>query len=206
MMEEILQEAKVDKDSLGDFNIDRGMFIPSQFRNNDTDIDDNFPLGTNRYLMSSRNFAKILQLADVRPTDNVLDIGCATGYSAAIISRLAKKVTAIEVDYLLYTIAVKMINRLRFSNVEVVNAPLGRGNKERGPYSIIFINGAIKEIPDNLFGQLNDGGKIISIIYKKHDKKQNSGMVIGEVILIEKKNEVLSKTELLSINCFTLDL
>ena len=206
MMEEILQEAKVDKDSLGDFNIDRGMFIPSQFRNNDTDIDDNFPLGTNRYLMSSRNFAKILQLADVRPTDNVLDIGCATGYSAAIISRLAKKVTAIEVDYLLYTIAVKMINRLRFSNVEVVNAPLGRGNKERGPYSIIFINGAIKEIPDNLFGQLNDGGKIISIIYKKHDKKQNSGMVIGEVILIEKKNEVLSKTELLSNNCFTLDL
>ena len=51
-----------------------------------------------RYLMQPSPFAKLAQLANVQPDDAVLDIGCGTGYSSAVISRIARSVIAVESD------------------------------------------------------------------------------------------------------------
>jgi protein-L-isoaspartate O-methyltransferase len=80
------------------------------------------------------------------------------------------------------------------------------GCKEFAPYNIIFIAGALQEVPDSLFGQLEDGGKIITILYKESDYVQNVDSALGTVVMIVKNDDILSKFELFSVNCFTLDL
>jgi len=113
-----------------------------------------------RYLLDPRTFAKLLELADVRPEDKVLDVGCATGYSAAVIARLAKKVFALEQDAEL----VRLASELGTPNVEVVQGALDQGHKQRAPFDVIFVNGAIQEPPETLLSQLAEGGRLVAVV------------------------------------------
>jgi len=113
-----------------------------------------------RYLLDPRTFAKLLELADVRPEDKVLDVGCATGYSAAVIARLAKKVFALEQDAELVCLA----SELGTPNMEVVQGALDQGHKQRAPFDVIFVNGAIQEPPETLLSQLAEGGRLVAVV------------------------------------------
>jgi protein-L-isoaspartate(D-aspartate) O-methyltransferase len=106
--------------------------------------------------------AKLVQAAGIRASDNVLDIGCATGYSSALLARLARSVVALEEDPALAKQAEK--NLAGLANVTVVSGPLTHGWSERAPYDVILLNGAIEVVPEDLCRQLNEGGRLVCVL------------------------------------------
>lgn len=115
-----------------------------------------------RWLMEPSPFAKLLQLARIAPDSVVLDVGCATGYSAAVLSRIAQSVIALEEDEALAGEATSRLARLGYDNAVVVTGPLAAGYPEEAPYDVILLEGAVETIPEALFGQLKDGGRLVA--------------------------------------------
>lgn len=116
-----------------------------------------------RYLMQPSPFAKLAQLAGIQPEDVVLDIGCATGYSAAILSRIAGSVIALESDKNLADQATSILSESGYDNVVVVNAPLENGYPSEAPYDVVIIEGSVDQVPSTLFGQLKNGGRLVVV-------------------------------------------
>lgn len=116
-----------------------------------------------RGMMAPRPFAKLLQLAEIEAGDVVLDIGCASGYSAAVISRLAQTVVALESDSALADLATKSLADLGADNTAVVTGDLEVGYASEGPYDAIVIEGAIEQLPPVLLDQLKDGGRLVAV-------------------------------------------
>jgi protein-L-isoaspartate(D-aspartate) O-methyltransferase len=117
-----------------------------------------------RFLLDPRSFSKLLQLAQIGPEDRVLDVGGATGYSVAVMARLAKSVVALEQDADLLRIADDTLRSVGVHNVTVVQGGLSGGDKTHAPYDVIFVNGAIGAAPDALLAQLAEGGRLVTII------------------------------------------
>lgn len=117
-----------------------------------------------RFLLEPRAFAKLLQLAELKPTDSVLDVGCATGYSTVVLARIAAKVTGLEEDADLVRVAVEMVPAVGASNATIVQGSLADGHKARAPYDVIFVNGAVETQPDALLAQLAEGGRLVTVV------------------------------------------
>lgn len=117
-----------------------------------------------RYLMEPSPFGKLLQLAEIRPGDFILDVGTGTGYSAAILSQIGSSVIGLESDADLAATATDTLNRLGFDNVAVVEGPLAEGLASEAPFDVIVIEGAVDEVPDALFDQLRDGGRLVAVV------------------------------------------
>lgn len=115
-----------------------------------------------RYLLDPRSFAKALQLARVTAEDKVLDVGCATGYSSAVLGRLARTVVALEQDADLVRVASGLLENQ--PNVQITQGALIEGFKDGGLYDVIFVNGAIETQPDTLLSQLAEGGRLVAFL------------------------------------------
>jgi len=116
-----------------------------------------------RYLMEPSPLAKLLQLADIGAGDSVLDVGCGTGYSAALLSRLARSVVALESDSALAEAAGSALSTLGCDNVAVAVGPLPQGHAAKAPYDVIFIGGSVEEVPASLLDQLAEGGRLVAV-------------------------------------------
>jgi protein-L-isoaspartate(D-aspartate) O-methyltransferase len=117
-----------------------------------------------RYLLDPRTFAKLLALADVQRDDRVLDVGCATGYSSAVLALLAHSVIALEQDADLVRMACELLPTAGAANVTVTQGALIEGFKAKAPYDVIFVNGAISAAPQTLLSQLAEGGRLVAVI------------------------------------------
>jgi protein-L-isoaspartate(D-aspartate) O-methyltransferase len=117
-----------------------------------------------RYLLAPRTFAKLVQLAEIEPDHVVLDVGCATGYSTAVLAQLAKRVVGVESDKALAESARSILQEHAIANATVVNARLTDGAAAEGPFDAILLNGAAETIAPALFEQLKDGGKLVGIM------------------------------------------
>lgn len=115
-----------------------------------------------RRLLKPMVLAKLIQLADIGATDRVLDVGCTTGYSSALLARLAGSVVALEQDRSLARFAEQALAELR--NVTVVVGPLVTGWPIAEPYDAIVMQGATEVVPDALLRQLKDGGRLVGIL------------------------------------------
>jgi protein-L-isoaspartate(D-aspartate) O-methyltransferase len=124
--------------------------------------------GAGRALMAPRTFAKLAQLAEIEADDVVLDVGAATGYSAAVLARLARTVIALESDAGLAEAAKRALGRLAIDNVTVVAGDLAGGQPQDGPYDAILIEGAVPEVPRTLLEQLKDGGRLVAVHVPDH--------------------------------------
>jgi protein-L-isoaspartate(D-aspartate) O-methyltransferase len=126
-------------------------------------VDTDIEIAPGRYLMQASPFAKLLQLAEVAPTDNVLDIGSGTGYSAAVLSRLAASVIALESDAALAERARAALAATGSANVTVVVGKLAEGHAAAAPYAVIVLEGAVDALPEVLLSQLSDGGRLVVV-------------------------------------------
>lgn len=116
-----------------------------------------------RFLLDPRSLAKLCQLAEVRASDAVLDVGGTTGYSAAILSGLAGKVTALESSAGLAA-AAKVNLAHAAKPVSVVVGPLAKGWPDGAPYDVILLNGAVPELPEALLDQLAVNGRLVGVV------------------------------------------
>ncbi len=117
-----------------------------------------------RYIMAPAAMAKLVELAEPTKSDDVLDVACASGYSSAILAQMVNAVVSIESDKDLAVWANENLNELGIDNAVVVSGEQEKGYPNEGPYDLIFINGAIEEVPEVFFDQLKDGGRLVAII------------------------------------------
>lgn len=117
-----------------------------------------------RYLLDPMTFAKLVQLARVKAEDKVLDVGPATGYSTAILARLAREVIAVECDAGLLAITKDALESERITGARLVANALSDGAPEHAPFDVIFVNGRLTEAPERLLSQLAPGGRLVAIV------------------------------------------
>jgi protein-L-isoaspartate(D-aspartate) O-methyltransferase len=120
--------------------------------------------GDARRLLPPRTLAKLLQLLAIGPQSAVLDVGCATGYSTAVLARLAQRVVALEADRNLARAAAATLERLGANNVVVVEGPLAGGAPAHGSFDAILLNGAVPSVPPGLLEELADGGRLAAVL------------------------------------------
>lgn len=116
-----------------------------------------------RYMMSPRDFAKLLQAADIAPTDIVLDLACGRGYSTAVLGAMAETVVAMESDEALVEKATDLLAAAEIMNVAVVQGDLKGGAPAHGPFNVIFVNGAVQDVPKPWLEQLANEGRLVVI-------------------------------------------
>ncbi|MGD9480960.1 protein-L-isoaspartate O-methyltransferase family protein [Shinella sp. G-2] len=126
-------------------------------------IDNDIQVSPGRYLMEPSPLAKLIQLAEIAPSDVVLEVGCATGYASAVLSLLGSSVVALESDADLAASATETLARLGYDNVAVVTGGLETGYAPEAPYDVVFVHGAVEFVPDALFAQLRDGGRLVVV-------------------------------------------
>jgi protein-L-isoaspartate(D-aspartate) O-methyltransferase len=129
----------------------------------DLDLDVSEGASEKRFLIKPVVTAKMLQAAEIKDTDNVLVVGCATGYTAALVARLAGRVTATEGDPVLAAKAKDVLTQFEVPNVTVGVAPSAEGYPANAPYDVIVLNGATEVTPDRLYRQLKDGGRLVGV-------------------------------------------
>lgn len=128
------------------------------------------PIGGNQWISSPLTVAKMTLALEAENADNVLEIGCGSGYQAAILARLAHRVFSIERIEKLVTEAKMRFETLKIRNIHVRYDDGNNGWRSYAPYDRILLSAAADEIPQNLFNQLKNGGILVAPI-KKSDKQ-----------------------------------
>ncbi len=143
--------------------VPREGFVPDQLRGV-AYVDEDVPLGGGRFLMEPMVFARLVQTAAVKPDDTVLEVGCGTGYGAAVLARLAARVVTLESEPELGRQAEANLRRLGVSNAKVVSGPLSGGYAAAAPYAVILFAGAVERVPPTVTEQLAEGGRLVAVI------------------------------------------
>lgn len=147
--------------------IPRERFVPES-RSALAYVDEDVPLNSSdsadapRALIEAMAFARMLQHAAIRPGDKALVVGAATGYGASVIAALAEKVVALESDPALAKAA--QANLACLANVKLVEGALEAGVAAEQPFDVIVLEGRVEEVPQSLFDQLAEGGRLVAVI------------------------------------------
>ena len=150
-------------------------------------LDEDLQIAPGRFLMEPRVCGGLVQAAQVRSSDVVLDVGCGTGYSSALLAYLGATVVALESDAGLAKQATEILIALSVENAAVVSGDLAAGLPDQGPFDVIMLGGAIPAVPDALCSQLSEGGRLLAVL--------GDGR-IGEATLISLSDGVLSRRAL----------
>jgi protein-L-isoaspartate(D-aspartate) O-methyltransferase len=127
-------------------------------------LDRDVPVIGTRCLLKPMVLAKLIQAAEVAEGDRVLDVGCATGYSSAILSKLARRVVALEEDDTVTASATRALAEVGAGNVRVVTGKLTDGWPGDAPYDVILLNGSTEVAPQALLDQLADAGRLVAVV------------------------------------------
>ncbi|MCZ6719919.1 MAG: protein-L-isoaspartate O-methyltransferase [Alphaproteobacteria bacterium] len=140
----------------------RELFVPERYKGV-AYVDEDLEIAPGRYLMEPMVLARLLQAAALSPDDVVLDVGCGTGYGAALLGRLAGSVVALESDHALAQRADALLSELGVDNVAVIETELRRGYPKQAPYDVILFEGSIPEIEAAITDQLSEGGRLLAV-------------------------------------------
>ena len=116
-----------------------------------------------RALATPATFARLVQLAEVTPNDVVLDVGCGSGYSTAVLANLASAVVALDNDPALVEKANDLLADLDIGNAAVLAGELSDGVASEAPFDVIVLEGAVDEVPPQLLKQLRDDGRLVAM-------------------------------------------
>ena len=126
--------------------------------------DEDIPLGNGRYMMEPMVLARLLQAAQLQPDERVLVVGAGPGYGAAVLAACGCRVWALEEDPSLFALA-RAILPAESPSVTLVSAPLSAGWSADAPYDLILIEGAVRQIPPALIGQLHrETGRVVAVL------------------------------------------
>ncbi|QPI71882.1 protein-L-isoaspartate O-methyltransferase family protein [Sphingobium sp. Cam5-1] len=152
--------------------VPREDFVPAE-RRAMAYVDRSIPLSSGRALNPPLATGRLLKEAQVEEGDRVLLIGAATGYSAALLAALGAQVTAVETED---------GPQLSGNGATVVRGPLQAGAPEGAPYDVLFIDGAVQEVPATLVGQLADGARVVTGLVERGVTRLCSGRVVSGIL------------------------
>ncbi|WP_206201965.1 protein-L-isoaspartate O-methyltransferase [Terasakiella sp. SH-1] len=152
-------------------------------------IDDAIEVAKGRFILEPMVMARMLEVAELQNDDIVLDIGCNTGYSTAVLAKVVSTVVALESDEKLAHQATETLNSLGIDNAVVVTGRLSDGVAKQAPYNVIFFNGSVSEIPDSIKQQLADGGRLICMVA--------GDSILSTVSVYTRRDEFFSKRDVL---------
>lgn len=155
----------------------RELFVPKE-KQGIAYMDEDMPIGRARFLMEPVTHARLLQAASPVAGDSVLDIGCGTGYSTAVIAQIAGKVVAVEADNELLAKAEANWKALGCNNVLQHCGPAYEGCATHGPYSLIIVNGSMAGVPEALLDQIAPNGRLLTVIKTPADKIGHAVMLL----------------------------
>ena len=167
--------------------IPREVFVPDNLATL-AYVDEKLMITEGRYLLQPMVLARLLQSAKIRPDDVVLEIGCGTGYSTAILASIANTVVAIEEDETLAKQATNNMVELGVDNAAIMTSPLAEGYKKQHPYNAIVLSGSVAKVPESILAQLIDGGRLVTVV-NKHDS-------LGKGVLMTKFGGSISTEEI----------
>ncbi|HYC04771.1 MAG TPA: protein-L-isoaspartate O-methyltransferase [Azospirillaceae bacterium] len=127
-------------------------------------IDEDLQVAPGRFLLEPMVLARLVQEARVGRGDIALDVAPATGYSTALLGRLAGTVVAVEADAALAEQATRNLQDLGVDNAVVVSGDHAQGHAKQGPYDVILLGGAVSEVPTTLLDQLSEGGRLVCVL------------------------------------------
>lgn len=125
--------------------------------------DDDVPLGGGRYLMEPMVLARLIQALQPLPDDRALVVASGRGYGAALLSRLVKSVVAVESDANLAAAAQRTAKDLALTGVQHVVGTLD-GSDHAGPFDVILIEGAVRQVPQAILDRLAPGGRLTTVV------------------------------------------
>ena len=148
-------------------SIEREIFVPQGFKHWAYKLDA-LPIKANQWISSPITVAKMTIYLEPEGADNVLEIGCGSGYQAAILSRLFRRVFTIERIETLLKEAKKRFKTLEIDNIHTRLDDGQRGWRQYAPFDRILFSASTKKVPDAIFNQLADGGILVAPIEKEN--------------------------------------
>lgn len=167
-------------------SVAREAFVPEKLRSL-AYIDTDLEVSPCRFIMEPSPLAKLVQLAAIGKGDKVMEIATASGYGAAILSQLAEKVVALESDAGLAEMARENLAGQGIDNATVCVGPLENGWQAEAPFDVILINGSVEVVPDALFSQMKDGGRLVAVV--------GYGLSSRAKVFVREHGHVSEKTE-----------
>ena len=144
---------------------DREAFVPTGFRHSAYKLDA-LPIGAAQYISSPLTVAKMTEYLFPRGADRVLEVGCGSGYQAAVLSHLFRGVFTIERIEPLILEAKQRFRKLSMNNIHTRTDDGQNGWVSYAPYDRILFSATAKKIPQKLFDQLADGGILVAPVEK----------------------------------------
>ncbi len=141
--------------------IERELFIPEKYFI-DSYGDHPLPIGHGQTISQPYIVALMSQLCEFTGTEKVLEIGCGSGYQAAILSRLAKEIYSIERIEALACRAEQLLSEAGCNNVKVIHGDGFEGYQEAAPFDVVLLTAAPDRIPQKLIDELADNGRLIA--------------------------------------------
>ena len=138
-------------------------------------IDEDLAICHGRFLLEPMVFARLVQALDLKKEDSVLDIGAASGYSSAVLSRLVQSVVGIEKVESLAEFGQKKMSEIDVDNAVILGGALTDGFNDDAPYNAIIIEGTVEAVPESLLEQLTPDGRLVTIV-KPADEVQGRAL------------------------------
>jgi protein-L-isoaspartate(D-aspartate) O-methyltransferase len=148
---------------------ERELFVPQGMRHNAYTLDA-LPLAGNQWISSPLTVAKMTKALEPLGVDAVLEIGCGSGYQAAILSKIVRRVFTIERIEKLLREAKTRFDTLEVRNIHVRCDDGQNGWRDFAPYERILFSASTPKVPDKIFDQLQVGGILVAPI--ERDGKQ----------------------------------
>jgi protein-L-isoaspartate(D-aspartate) O-methyltransferase len=123
--------------------------------------DSALPIEAGQTISQPYIVARMIELLELAPGDKVLEVGAGSGYAAAVISRIASKVYAIERHKELAELARARLKALGYDNIEIICADGTKGLPEQAPFNAILVSAGGPKVPETLKQQLAIGGRLV---------------------------------------------
>ncbi len=150
-------------------NVPREVFLPVSKRAT-AYIDENICVkeGSDeylaRYMLKPTVIARLLELAEPKSSDLALIIGSSVGYATAVTAQIVESVVGVDEDEELVNKSIDATTELRANNLAFIVGIMSQGVEAEGPYDVIFVNGGVEKVPEVLFDQLNEGGRMVVVV------------------------------------------